>query len=181
MTHDRRSRRDPGAKCSAAADDSRSAVSAEPRVGRHLHHRRQSLDQCRRRACAALRHDARSGAGAGGGAGRRARAAICCGPCARTIPATISSSFSSAPKARSASSPRRRCKLFPEPGETRDGVSRPCPRPPPLCSCWRALQAATGGLLSAFELMPRIGAGVGAGAHSRHARSARARPRPGMC
>ena len=50
----------------------RPAVSAEPRRRGQLHHRRQSLDQCRRRAGAALRQrpPARAGAGGRDAAGR---------------------------------------------------------------------------------------------------------------
>ena len=52
----------------------RPALSAAAAVGGHLHHRRQSLDQCRRHRRARLRHRALARARPRGGAGRRPRA-----------------------------------------------------------------------------------------------------------
>ena len=52
----------------------RPALSATAAVGRHLHHRRQSFDQCRRHGGACPRHRALACARHRGGAGRRARA-----------------------------------------------------------------------------------------------------------
>ena len=49
----------------------RPALSAAPAVGGKLHHRRQSLDQCRRHRGAGARHRALARARARGGAGRR--------------------------------------------------------------------------------------------------------------
>ncbi len=57
-----------------AAAASRPALSAIAAVGRHLHHRRQSLDQCRRHGGAGARHRALARARARSGAGRRPRA-----------------------------------------------------------------------------------------------------------
>ena len=55
----------------AARGRSRSPVPAVARRGRKLHHRRQSLHQCRRHRCAGVWRGARDGARAGSGAGRR--------------------------------------------------------------------------------------------------------------
>ena len=77
------------------------------RVGRVLHDRRQSVDQCRRHGGAALRHRPRSRQRSRSRARRRARAVGSFEAARRTIPATTSSICSSAPKARSASSPPR--------------------------------------------------------------------------
>ena len=70
--HDLRGRRG-AADRAAARRRGRPAVSAVARRRRKLHHRRQSLHQCRRHRGAGLWRGARDGARAGGGAGRRAR------------------------------------------------------------------------------------------------------------
>ena len=57
-----------------AAADGRPALSATAAVGRHLHHRRQSFDQCRRHRGARPRHRALACARPRSGAGRRPRA-----------------------------------------------------------------------------------------------------------
>ena len=85
--HDRRSRRHAG-RGAGRRRRGRTSVSAQPGLGRLLHHRRQYLHQCRRQSCAALWHDAGAGAGAGSGAGGRAGAAHAANACTRTIPAT---------------------------------------------------------------------------------------------
>ena len=71
--HDLRGRRG-AADRAAEGVRRRPAVSAVARRGRKLHHRRQSLDQCRRHRRARLWRRARDGAWAGSGARRRARA-----------------------------------------------------------------------------------------------------------
>ena len=95
------------AQVQAAAADARALLSAEPGLRGQLPDRRQPLHQRRRHERAALRHDARPGARTRGGAGRRARARGAQRRCARTTPATTSSRCSSAPRARSGSSPPR--------------------------------------------------------------------------
>ena len=72
--HDLRGRRDPAAGARSRRR-SRPALSAAAAVGGHLHHRRQSLDQCRRHRRARPRHRALARARHRGGARRRARAA----------------------------------------------------------------------------------------------------------
>ena len=59
------------AECADARRRGRPAVSAVARRRGQLHHRRQSVDQCRRHRRAGLRRGARDGARARGGAGRR--------------------------------------------------------------------------------------------------------------
>ena len=78
-----------------------------------LHDRRQPRHQRRRHRGAALRHDPRAGARPRGRARRRPGVGRAAARCARTTPATTSPSSSSAPRARSASSPRRSLRLFP--------------------------------------------------------------------
>ena len=68
--HDLRGRRG-AADRAAARRRGRPAVSAVARRRRKLHHRRQSLHQCRRHRGAGLWRGARDGARAGSGAGRR--------------------------------------------------------------------------------------------------------------
>ncbi len=68
--HDLRGRRG-AADRAAARGRSRPPVPAVARRGRKLHHRRQSLHQCRRHRGTGLWRGARDGARAGSGAGRR--------------------------------------------------------------------------------------------------------------
>ena len=72
--HDGGSRRHAAARARGGGRG-RPALSAAPAVGRHLHHRRQSLDQCRRHRGARARHRALACARPRSRAGRRPRAA----------------------------------------------------------------------------------------------------------
>ena len=93
----------PLAAVQQAAERQRAALSAVARGRRELHDRRQSLDQRRRDRGASLRQRARARARASKSCWPTAASGTVCADCARTIPATISSSSSSAPRARWAS------------------------------------------------------------------------------
>jgi hypothetical protein len=80
---------------------------AQPRRAGLVPDRRQSLDQRRRRAGAALRQRAQPGDRASRSCCPTATSGTACARSRRTTPATTSSTCSWAPRARSASSPRR--------------------------------------------------------------------------
>ena len=83
------------------------------------------------------------------------RVLICCAACARTIPDTISSRYSSARKEHWDVTTAA-LKLFPQAGQTHNRFCR-CRRHPCRRNASCAPAGATGGLISAFELIPRAG------------------------
>ena len=124
-----------------------------PRRRRQLHDRRQSVDQRRRHGGAALWQHARPDARASRRCSRTAGCGTGCAACARTTPATISSSCSSAPRARSGIVTAAVLKLFPAPRSRgrRRSSRRRCRRRGRGCS--RELGQAVGDRLVGFELM----------------------------
>ncbi len=122
---------------------------------RHLHDRRQSLDQCRRRRGARLWQCARHGAGAGSGAGRAARSGTACARSARTIRATTSSTCSSAREGTLGLITAAVLKLWPKPAETTTAFVG-LPSIEAVSTFFRDARQRSGPALTAFEALPTL-------------------------
>ena len=137
-----------------AAAAGRPALSAAAAVGGQLHHRRQSLDQCRRHRRARLWHRALACARPRSRAGRRPRAQQPQQAQEGQHRLRPARTCSSAPKARSASSPPRCCGWCRGRARSRPPSSA-CPRRRRRSTCSGLRPSAPRGGVTSFEMMPR--------------------------